>query len=75
MTINDDDGRVYVYAVTENFAVSPSDTYVTSPIAGRDVVTLQTCTESVDDWTTIGPRLLSSGPDSGRLIVRADRIS
>ena len=75
VTLTDADGRDYTYAVTEIFAVSPSDTYVTSPIAARDIVTLQTCTESVDDWTTIGPRLMSSGPNSGRLIVRADRVS
>ncbi|MDP9456389.1 MAG: sortase [Actinomycetota bacterium] len=73
--LTDADGRSYTYAVTEVFAVSPSDTWVTAPVEGRDVVTLQTCTESVDDWTTIGPRLMASGPDSGRLIVRADRVS
>ena len=75
VVLTDADGRDYTYAVTEMFAVSPSDTWVTSPVAGRDVVTLQTCTETVDDWTTIGPRLMSSGPESGRLIVRADRVS
>ncbi len=73
--LTDADGRSYTYAVTEVFAMSPSDTWVTAPVEGRDVVTLQTCTESVDDWTTIGPRLMASGPYSGRLIVRADRVS
>ncbi|MDP9439391.1 MAG: class E sortase, partial [Actinomycetota bacterium] len=75
VVLTDADGRDYTYAVTEMFAVSPPDTYVTSPIAGRDVVTLQTCTETVEDWTTIGPGVRSSGPGSGRLIVRADRVS
>ncbi len=75
VVLTDADGKDYTYAVTEIFAVTPSDTYVTSPIAGRDVVTLQTCTETPDDWTTIGPRLLASGPESGRLIVRADRVA
>ena len=75
VVLTDADGRDHAYAVTEMFAVSPSDTWVTGPVAGRDVVTLQTCTETVDDWTTIGPRLMSSGPESGRLIVRADRVS
>ncbi len=74
VTLTDADGQTYTYAVTEIFAVAPSDTYVTSPVAGRDVVTLQTCTETPDDWFTIGPRLMSSGPESGRLIVRADRV-
>ncbi len=73
--LTDANGTTYTYAVSEIFAVSPSETYVTSPIAGRDVVTLQTCTESVDDWTTIGPGVMNSGPESGRLIVRADRVA
>ncbi len=60
--------------MTEMFAVTPSDTWVTEPISGRDVVSLQTCTESVNDWWTIGPSLMESGPESGRLIVRADRV-
>ena len=75
VALTDADGREHTYAVTEIFAVSPSDTWVTGPIPGRDVVTLQTCTESIEDWTTIGPRLMNSSPDSGRLIVRADRLS
>ncbi len=75
VVLTDANGETYTYAVSEIFAVSPSETYVTSPIAGRDMVTLQTCTETPDDWTTIGPRLMSSGPESGRLIVRADRVA
>ncbi len=50
------------------------ETRVTRPIPGRDVVSLQTCTESVDDWWTLGPDLYSGGPASGRLVVRADRV-
>ncbi len=73
--LTDSNGTTYTYAVSEVFAVSPSETYVTSPIAGRDMVTLQTCTETPDDWTTIGPSLMSAGPESGRLIVRADRVA
>ena len=73
--LTDANGTVYEYRVSEMFAVSPSDTWVTEPIAGRDVVSLQTCTETPDDWWTIGPRLMESGPQSGRLIVRADRVA
>ena len=72
--LTDANGTVYEYRVTEMFAVSPDDTWVTQPIAGRDVVSLQTCTESPDDWWTIGPSLMESGPESGRLVVRADRV-
>ncbi len=71
----DANGMVYTYRVSEVFAVSPWENWVTASIAGRDVVTLQTCTESVDDWWTLGPNLFAGGPESGRLIVRADRVS
>jgi sortase A len=73
--LTDANGTVYEYRVSEIFAVTPYDTWVTAPIPGRDIVTLQTCTETPDDWWTIGPRLMESGPESGRLIVRADRVS
>ena len=73
VTLSDANGETYTYAVSEIFAVTPFDTWVTAP-TGEDTVTLQVCTESVDDWTTIGPNLMSSGPESGRLIVRAARV-
>ncbi len=72
--LTDANGTAYEYRVSEMFAVSPDDTWVTEPIPGRDVVSLQTCTETPDDWWTIGPSLMESGPESGRLIVRADRV-
>lgn len=72
--LEDADGRRYVYAVTRVFAVTPQESWVTDPVPGKDLVTLQTCTETVDDWQTIGPKLLASSPDTGRLIVRAERV-
>ena len=73
--LEDANGAVYTYRVTEVFAVTPWETWVTEPVPGRDVVTLQTCTETVDDWWTIGPGLMQSWPESGRLVVRADRVA
>lgn len=73
--LTDANGTVYTYQVSEVFAVNPSDTWVTEPIAGRDMVSLQTCTETVDDWWTIGPGVFESGPTSGRLIVQADKVA
>ena len=73
VTLTDANGETYSYAVSEIFAVTPFDTWVTGP-TGADTVTLQVCTETPDDWFTIGPRLMSSGPESGRLIVRATRV-
>lgn len=72
VTLTDANGETYTYAVNEIFAVTPFDTWVTGP-TGADTVTLQVCTETPDDWFTIGPRLMSSGPESGRLIVRGVR--
>ena len=72
--LEDSNGETYTYAVSEIFAVTPFDTWVTAP-TGSDTVTLQVCTESPDDWFTIGPQLMESGPESGRLIVRAERVA
>jgi sortase A len=66
-------GQEYKYRVSEVFAVTPYDVWVADP-TGTDTVTLQVCTESPDDWWTIGPSLMSSGPESGRFIARAERV-
>lgn len=73
VTLTDANGETYSYAVSEIFAVTPFDTWVTGP-TGADTVTLQVCTETPEDWFTIGPSLMSSGPESGRLIVRGVRV-
>ncbi len=73
VTLYDSLGQEYTYRVSEVFAVTPFDLWVADPV-GSDVVTLQVCTETPDDWWTIGPGLMSSGPESGRLIVRAERV-
>lgn len=75
VVLTDTNGTVYRYRVSEVFAVLPSDTWVTEPVVGRDVISLQTCTETPEDWWTIGPSLFGGGPESGRLVVRADRVS
>ena len=40
----DADGTKYTYAVFASFVVGPSDTYVTLPTPGKNIVSLQTCT-------------------------------
>jgi LPXTG-site transpeptidase (sortase) family protein len=72
--LSDSLGQEYTYRVSNIFAVTPFDTWVAGP-TGDDMVTLQVCTETPDDWTTIGPRLMSSGPESGRLIVQAEKVA
>jgi len=73
--LEDTEGRVYEYRVSDVFAVGPDDSWTTNPVPGEDVVSLQTCTETPDDWWTIGPSLFGGGPESGRLVVRAERVT
>ena len=57
--LEDDEGNLYRYRVSEAFVVEPTDAWVMGQVRGRDMVTLQTCTL----------------PDlDKRLIVRADRV-
>lgn len=73
--LKDANGVQYAYQVTKVFVVKPQDSWVTKPVPGKDMVTLQTCTETLKDWWTIGPNLMESSPDTGRLIVRAERTN
>jgi sortase A len=57
--LSDANGTEYVYEVTEIITVLPSDNWVTEPIAGKDMVSLQTC---------VGPGW------SERLVVRGERV-
>lgn len=68
VTLTDSNGEVYDYRVSEVLEVTPADTWVMSPVANRDVVSLQTCIENVGDYWTEGPNWF------GRYVVRADRV-
>ncbi len=68
-------GRVYGYRISELRAVTPDESWITRPVAGKDVISLQTCTETPDDWWTMGPGLYGGGPESGRLVAQAERVS
>ena len=69
ISLEDTLGRVYRYRVSEFLTVSPNDSWVTEPVAGREMVSLQTCIEAPGDFSTLGPNW------AARFIVRADRIS
>jgi len=73
ITLEDTLGQVHKYRVSNVFTVTPFDTWVMDS-TGDDMISLQVCTETLDDWWTIGPSLMSSGPESGRLIVQAEKI-
>ncbi|MBA2714029.1 MAG: sortase [Rubrobacteraceae bacterium] len=42
--LTDSDGTTYTYSVFKSFIVNPDALYVTKPVPGKSVVTLQTCT-------------------------------
>jgi sortase A len=58
--VTDSMGRRYVYKVFKDFIVDPTDVFVTQPLKGRNIVTLQTCT--LPDY-------------SRRLIIQAERVT
>ena len=58
--VTDAMGRRYVYEVFKDFIVEPTDVFVTQPLKGRNILTLQTCT--LPDY-------------SRRLIIQAERVT
>jgi sortase A len=66
--LEDSLGQTYTYQVSEILEVPPGDLSVTAPVAGRDMVSLQTCIENYGDYWTAGPNWLV------RYVVRADRV-
>jgi sortase A len=58
--LTDANGTRYTYQVFKKVVVAPTDYHVTQPVAGKSVVTLQTCT--LPDY-------------SERLIVQAELTS
>ncbi len=42
--ITDSTGNRYTYKVFKNFVVQPTDVWVTEPVEGKNILTLQTCT-------------------------------
>ena len=58
--LTDSDGTKYTYSVYKSFMVDPDATYVTKPVPGKSVITLQTCT--LPDYKQ-------------RLVVRAELVN
>ena len=59
VVLTDSAGKRYIYRVYDRFVVGPDDDSATKPVAGRNIVTLQTCT--LPNYTE-------------RLIVRAELV-
>jgi sortase A len=43
IALRDATGKTYNYRIYDRFVVAPRDVWVTEPVAGRDIVTFQTC--------------------------------
>src|SRR5919202_1900087 len=67
--LRDTNGTVYKYRVSEFLQVSPDNSWVTKPVAGKNMVSLQTCIEAPGDFITLGPNWTT------RFIVRAERVA
>jgi sortase A len=44
VVLTDSEGKRYIYRVYDRFILGPNDTSATEPVAGMNVITLQTCT-------------------------------
>jgi sortase A len=62
-------GRVYEYRVTEALQITPQDTWIKRPPEGKDVVSLQTCIETLGNIWTMGPNW------TARYVVQAERVT
>jgi len=67
--LGDVNGTTYTYEVTEFHEITPAETWITGPQAGRDMLSLQTCIENYGDYWTMGPNWYV------RYVVQADRVS
>jgi sortase A len=67
--LGDVNGTTYTYEVTEFHEITPDETWITAPQAGRDMISLQTCIENYGDYWTMGPNWYV------RYVVQADRVS
>ena len=59
VVLTDSDGTRYIYSVYDRFILGPNDTSATKPVAGMNVISLQSCT--LPNYTQ-------------RLIVRAEFV-
>ena len=66
--LTDANGTTYTYEVTELVEVDPGEVWVSEPEVGRDMISLQTCTEDYGDYWTMGPDWAT------RYVVRGDRV-
>ena len=67
--LEDSLGRSYEYRVTEALQITAQDTWIKRPIEGKDVVSLQTCIETLGNLWTMGPNW------TARYVVQAEKVT
>lgn len=67
--LEDSLGRAYEYRVTEALQITPQDTWIKRPSEGKDVVSLQTCIETLGNIWTMGPNW------TARYVIQAEKVS
>jgi sortase A len=67
--LEDSLGRAYEYRVTEALQITAQDTWIKRPTEGKDVVSLQTCIETLGNVWTMGPNW------TARYVVQAEKVS
>jgi sortase A len=67
--LEDSLGRAYEYRVTEALQITPQDTWIKRPPEGKDVVSLQTCIETLGNIWTMGPNW------TARYVIQAEKVT
>lgn len=67
--LEDSLGRAYEYRVTEALQITPQDTWIKRPSEGKDVVSLQTCIETLGNVWTMGPNW------TARYVTQAEKVT
>ena len=67
--LEDSLGRAYEYRVTEALQITAQDTWIKRPTEGKDVVSLQTCIETLGNVWTMGPNW------TARYVVQAEKVT
>jgi sortase A len=67
--LEDSLGRAYEYRVTEALQITSQDTWIKRPPEGKDVVSLQTCIETLGNVWTMGPNW------TARYVVQAEKVT
>ena len=67
--LEDSLGRAYEYRVTEALEITAQDTWIKRPTEGKDVVSLQTCIETLGNIWTMGPNW------AARYVVQAEKVT